>query len=260
MRHRRDGGASTSRYSARHHSPRRLQRPAARRRRTATRLRRRSPRTRPGVPDGPVPRPRPAEVLLVGGRSGRAPQSIPLADFTLLLATTDEYGLLAPLRDRMRLVLRFDFYAAEELTELVRQRSRCAAAGRCEDGAAPADRPAVPWNAPAGPAAAPVVPPGLPVRGRGRDHRGHLLRACELEEIDELGLGPTEQQYLRARGRWGDPAQRDRLAARAAGPDGGAGRGAVPAPVRAAGQGRPGPAGIDRRGPGTPGRSRPVDA
>lgn len=25
---------------------------------------------------------------------------------------------------------------------------------------------------------------------------GHLQRACTLEQIDELGLGPTEQQYL----------------------------------------------------------------
>jgi len=24
----------------------------------------------------------------------------------------------------------------------------------------------------------------------------HLLRACKLEQLDELGLGPTEQQYL----------------------------------------------------------------
>ena len=24
----------------------------------------------------------------------------------------------------------------------------------------------------------------------------HLLRACELEQLDELGLGPTEQQFL----------------------------------------------------------------
>jgi Holliday junction DNA helicase RuvB len=48
-------------------------------------------------------------VILNGGRSDRTPQGIPVARFTLLLATTDEYRLLAPLRDRMRL-LRFDFY------------------------------------------------------------------------------------------------------------------------------------------------------
>ena len=63
-------------------------------------------------------------IVLQGGRSGEAPQSIPLADFTLLLSTTDEYALLQPLRDRMKLLLRFDFYAPEELTEILRHRSR----------------------------------------------------------------------------------------------------------------------------------------
>src|SRR5690606_36308370 len=36
-------------------------------------------------------------------------------------------------------------------------------------------------------------------RSAGEDTitRRHLLRACELEQLDDLGLGPTEQQYLR---------------------------------------------------------------
>ena len=45
--------------------------------------------------------------VLLTTRSSRGPQAIPLADFTLLLSTTDEYALLQPLRDRMKLVLRF---------------------------------------------------------------------------------------------------------------------------------------------------------
>src|SRR5262245_30495592 len=61
--------------------------------------------------------------LFVQGRSSQV-QSIPLGDFTLLLSTTDEYCLLQPLRDRMKLVLRFQFYAEEELTILLQQRSR----------------------------------------------------------------------------------------------------------------------------------------
>ena len=36
-------------------------------------------------------------------------QSLPLADFTVSLSTTDEYCLSQPLRDRMRLLLRFEF-------------------------------------------------------------------------------------------------------------------------------------------------------
>ena len=37
--------------------------------------------------------------------AGKASKSLPIADFTLLLSTTDEFCLLQPLRDRMRLVL-----------------------------------------------------------------------------------------------------------------------------------------------------------
>ena len=35
-----------------------------------------------------------------------APQGIPVGNFSLLLATTDEYSILQPLRDRMKLLLR----------------------------------------------------------------------------------------------------------------------------------------------------------
>lgn len=57
-------------------------------------------------------------------RSGSSFTSIPLADFTLLLGSTDEYALLQPLRDRMRLVLQFQFYTPEELTKIIAQRTR----------------------------------------------------------------------------------------------------------------------------------------
>jgi len=47
------------------------------------------------------------KIVLAGGNSGGNRPAIPIAGFTLLLATTDEYCLLQPLRDRMKLVLRF---------------------------------------------------------------------------------------------------------------------------------------------------------
>lgn len=62
--------------------------------------------------------------VFLQSRAKGGPQSIPLADFSLLLATTDEYKLLQPLRDRMKLTLRFGFYSTEDLVELLRQRSR----------------------------------------------------------------------------------------------------------------------------------------
>lgn len=55
---------------------------------------------------------------------GTSPQKIPLHDFTLLMSTTDEFGVLAPLRDRCRLLLRFDFYSEEDLATIIVRRSK----------------------------------------------------------------------------------------------------------------------------------------
>jgi len=125
----------------------------------------------------------------------RLVQPIPIADFTLLLSTTDEYCLLQPLRDRMKLTLRFEFYSEEELTLLLHH--RCKALG---------------WDV------SPEVLPLIAARSRGTPRLGlrllqacrrvgrsegnhaitvqHFERACSLEQIDELGLGPVERKYL----------------------------------------------------------------
>lgn len=137
------------------------------------------------------------QIILQGGRSGRAPSSIPIADFTVLLSTTDEYCLLQPLRDRMKLVLRFDFYSVEDLTTLLRQHSQ-ALKWRT-------DETVFPWIA-----ARARGTPRLALRllqscrrvcrseSRATITLADLERACQLEQIDALGLGPTEQQYLEA--------------------------------------------------------------
>jgi Holliday junction DNA helicase RuvB len=133
-------------------------------------------------------------LFLQGGKSGK-PQSMPLNDFTLLLATTDEYKLLQPLRDRMILVLRFEFYSGGELVELVRQ--RCKALKWAVD-----DNVLTPI------ASRSRGTPRLALRllqsarrvarSEGEDNvtLDHLERACGLEQIDPLGLGPTEKAYL----------------------------------------------------------------
>lgn len=135
-------------------------------------------------------------VLLQGSRKGSTPVAIPLKDFTLLLATTDEYQLLQPLRDRMRLTLRFQFYDPADLEKIARMRA--ASLG---------------WEV------EPSVFQMASVRSRGTPrlvlrllqaaHRvaraeasevvtaAHLERACNLDGIDHLGLGPTEQQYVK---------------------------------------------------------------
>lgn len=135
-------------------------------------------------------------VLLQGSRKGSTPVAIPLNDFTLLLASTDEYQLLQPLRDRMRLTLRFQFYDPTDLEKIARMRA--ASLG---------------WEV------EPSVFQMASVRSRGTPrlvlrllqaaHRvaraeasevvtaAHLERACNLDGIDHLGLGPTEQQYIK---------------------------------------------------------------
>ena len=83
---------------------------------------RRGPSTQESLPNRPVSRHRSAEALPHGWE--KCPK---FANRRLHAAfqTTDEYCLLQPLRDRMRLVLRFEFYSVEELTTVLRHRIRC---------------------------------------------------------------------------------------------------------------------------------------
>jgi Holliday junction DNA helicase RuvB len=133
--------------------------------------------------------------VILPTRSKSGPQSIPLNDFTVLLSTTDEYGLLQPLRDRMKLLLRFAFYSVTELTTVLSHRGRTLG-----------------WQVHE------AVLPRIAERSRGTPRLAlrllqscrrvcrsegettitldHLRRACSLEQIDDLGLGPTEQGYL----------------------------------------------------------------
>ena len=127
--------------------------------------------------------------------SNSSPQGIPIAKFSLLLATTDEFCLLQPLRDRMKLVLRYEFYSEEELSQIVRHRGR-ALGWNIEDALVPqiAQRS--------------KGTPRLALRLLQSCHRvcrslgettitaDHLQKACGLENVDDLGLGSNEQQYL----------------------------------------------------------------
>jgi Holliday junction DNA helicase RuvB len=136
------------------------------------------------------------KVILNGSRKGSVPTTIDIADFTLLLASTDEYQLLQPPRDRMRLTLRFDFYSEADLATILDTRAR-----------------ALGWQVEAG-VYGQIAPrsrgtPRIALRLLASAHRcsraagcdtigtTHLHQACELENVDSLGLGPAEQKYLR---------------------------------------------------------------
>jgi Holliday junction DNA helicase RuvB len=132
------------------------------------------------------------KVVLSG--KNRSPQSLPLADFTLLMSTTEEYAIPRPLSDRC-ICLRFSYYSTHELTTLLLNRVRSLGWDVHEE-----------------------ILPLIAQRSRGTPRLGlrllqscfrcarsegettitqrHLLRACELEQLDELGLGQTEKQYL----------------------------------------------------------------
>jgi len=134
------------------------------------------------------------QVVICGSKSV---QSIPLANFCLLLGTTDEFSLLQPLRDRMKMVLRFQFYGVEELTLIVRHRAK--ALGWEIEGAVPL---MIGQRSRGTPRLALRLLAAARRVSRSQGEQiitlAHLQKACLLEGLDELGLGPTDQAYLKA--------------------------------------------------------------
>jgi Holliday junction DNA helicase RuvB len=142
-----------------------------------------------------------AMVALTSGRlslsSGGSMQSLPLADFTLLLATTEEYGLLQPLRDRMRLTLRFQYYNEKDLERMVAVRARSLGwdiADECVKDIATRSRgtPRIAFNI--------LQSSRYVCRSEGTDTITpfHLARAAELTGIDSRGLNvATDLAYMR---------------------------------------------------------------
>jgi Holliday junction DNA helicase RuvB len=129
-----------------------------------------------------------------------AVQSIPVAPFTLIGATTDPDGLIGPLIDRFKMVLHLDYYSHDELAEIVRQRCR-----------------ALRWEH------EPELLNEIAKRGRGTPRIAlrllqstrrcqtaegsssltvdHLRKACEVERISDLGLDNIQQKYLALLGK-----------------------------------------------------------
>ena len=122
--------------------------------------------------------------------------TITLANFTLIMATTDAHSLLKPLRDRFSQILTFEYYSASELEIVLRNRSK-----------------QLGWTIEE------EVFAGIAARGRGvprialrllqltrtiaRSQNAsiiagdHFKQMCELEAIDEIGLDMDQRRYLR---------------------------------------------------------------
>lgn len=136
------------------------------------------------------------KIFLESSAPGRVPQAVPLANFTLILASNHEHQLVQPLRDRMKLVLRFDYYTVEELTEVLRQRAR-----------------SLQWKI--GDEALSLIAsrgrgtPRIAIRlmescrrvvrseGEAIIFPSHVQRACGLEGVDHVGLDRQELHLLR---------------------------------------------------------------
>ena len=63
------------------------------------------------------------KLYLPRGASSKSKRTIPLANFSLILASTHEFQLQDALRNRMRIYCRFDYYQLEDLTNIVKQRA-----------------------------------------------------------------------------------------------------------------------------------------
>jgi len=133
--------------------------------------------------------------LFLPTRSGER-QNISLPPFTLIAATTDEWALSKPLRDRFKLNLRLEHYSTDELAKLLHQRTQ-----------------RLGWSVSA------EAIRGIAERGRGTPRLAmRLLEAarrmtraldeteisadnlkltCNIEQIDKLGLDILEQNYLK---------------------------------------------------------------
>jgi len=129
--------------------------------------------------------------LFLGGER----HSIFLPSITVIGATTDEWQLSKPLRDRFKITLRLEHYSSVELEHLVSQRAKRLGW--------PIDEDAVNAIAFRGRGT-----PRLAIRLLEATHRTaradnadsitpvHVDRMCDIEGIDTMGLDSTEQKYL----------------------------------------------------------------
>ncbi len=125
--------------------------------------------------------------------------SIPVAPFTLVGATTEPDGVIAPLIDRFRIVLHLDYYSLDELAQVVRR--------WCHD----LDRkiePDLPMEIARRGRQTPRIALRLLQSARrvavaeGADEItvAHLERSCDLEHISTAGLDGLQQKYMRSMG------------------------------------------------------------
>ena len=133
--------------------------------------------------------------------------NMPLKDITVIGATTDEYRLLSPLRDRFKMILPFVEYDTEALATITLQNARLRGIEMAEQVASrisERSRGTPRW------AIRLLESCHRFARSRGDERitMKHFEQTVALDGIDALGLGPDEQRYLRFLAeRSGDPVR-----------------------------------------------------
>ncbi len=122
--------------------------------------------------------------------------TMPLKNFTVIGATTDEFRLLRPLNDRFKVVLPFTTYDEESLEKIILQRTQLSGITIDPQVAVEVAKRA-------------KGTPRLAIRLLESCHRyarslgdnevtlRHFNETVALDGIDELGLGPNEQRLIR---------------------------------------------------------------
>ena len=63
-------------------------------------------------------------VVYCSNKNSKTKKAIPLESFCTIMATTHEYCLSDPLRNRFRIYCRFEHYPLDDLVEIIRQRAK----------------------------------------------------------------------------------------------------------------------------------------
>jgi len=136
--------------------------------------------------------------LFTPKKNNKGCYEIPLANFTLLLASTHEYQIQDALRNRMRIYARFDYYSDNDLIGIVKQRAdalkwqyesedvlRVIAERSKQTPRIALNRNLqMAWNV-------------CSSDNRAIITLSDVIRAFELLDIDEMGLDTLERSYLK---------------------------------------------------------------
>jgi Holliday junction DNA helicase RuvB len=120
---------------------------------------------------------------------------VELPPFTLIGATTDAWALSGPLMQRFKLILQMEHYTAEELAMLIRQRTKRLGWEITDDAV---------MNIALKGRGVPRLAIRICEAARRHARAGatkeitlqNVLRMCEIEGIDQIGLDPLERRYL----------------------------------------------------------------